>query len=192
MAVQIQRESDTTKARFVVPSYIDKDGNAYLSSSDRPFPIIDVNHLRLHEGRAYYVYKQYPYSAGLAAGSSIDIVLSWPALKYAHAIFAYSSSAESEFYVYENPVITGGTDMTVHRRNRFLTAVSSVTAKLAPTINNVGTEIYAEFVPANNKGGGSEGFTFEYVLKPETNYLFRFSNVNSQTHPAILRIEWYE
>lgn len=192
MAIVVTRESENTKSRYVSPAYIDKDGVSYTTSSDRPFPMIDVNHLRLHEGRAYYVYKQYPYNAKLNAAASIDIVLYWPALTYAHSLFTYSSSGEAEFYVYENPVITGGTAMTIHRRNRYLTAVSSATATLDPTINNVGTEIYAEFVPANNQGGGSEGYTFEYVLKPETNYLFRFTNVNSQAHPAILRVEWYE
>lgn len=192
MAIEVKRESLDTKARHVNPAYVDKDGLSYIASSDKPFPMIDVNHLRLHEGRAYYIYKVYPYVAGLAAGSSIDIAIAWPSGVVPHALFNYESPGESEFYVYESPTTSGGTAMTINRRNRINTTASQGAAVLAPTVSSLGTEIYAEFVPAGNKGGGSAGYTFEYILKPLTTYLFRFTNVNAQPHPANLRIEWYE
>lgn len=192
MAIQIQQESLTTKSRFVTPTYVDKDGVSYLTASDRPFPTIDVNHLRLHEGRAYYIYKLYPYATGLPAGSSIDMAIAWPAGYTPHLVFSYSSPGESEFFAYEAPTTSGGTAMTIHRRNRGITTASSAAAVLAPTVSSTGTEIYAEFVPAGNKGGGSESYSHEFVLKPLTTYLFRFTNVNSQAHPAIVRIDWYE
>jgi len=192
MAIEVNRESLDTKARHVSPSYVDKDGAQYLTSSDRPFPIIDVNHLRLHEGRAYYVYKMYTYAAGLAAGSSIDIALAWPAGSLPHAVFNYGGSGEAEFYVYEAPTTSGGTAMTIHRRNRNLITTSVAAAVLDPTVTATGTELFAEFVPANKQGGGGQSYTFEYVLKPLTTYLFRLTNVNAQPHAAELRIEWYE
>ena len=192
MAILVERESLTTKSRHVSPSYVDKDGNQYLTSSDRPFPIIDVNHLRLHEGRAYYVYKMYPYNAGLGAGASIDIAIAWPSGYAPHAVFDYGASGEAEFYVYESPTTSGGTAMTINRRNRPITTASAAAAVLAPTVTNVGTEIFAEFVPANKQGGGAQNFSFEFVLKPLTTYLFRLTNVNAQPHAAHLMIEWYE
>ena len=192
MAIEVKRETLDTKSRHVSPSYVDKDGAQYLTSSDRPFPIIDVNHLRLHEGRAYYVYKMYTYAAGLAAGSSIDIAIAWPAGSLPHAVFNYGGSGEAEFYVYEAPTTSGGTAMTIHRRNRNLITTSVAAAVLAPTVTATGTELFAEFVPANKQGGGGQSYTFEYVLKPLTTYLFRLTNVNAQPHAAELRIEWYE
>lgn len=192
MAILVERESLTTKSRHVSPSYVDKDGNQYLTSSDKPFPMIDVNHLRLHEGRAYYVYKMYPYSAGLAAGSSIDIAIAWPSGYTPHAVFDYGASGESEFYVYESPTTSGGTAMTINRRNRPITTASAAAAVLAPTVSATGTEIFAEFVPANKQGGGAQAFSFEFVLKPLTTYLFRLTNVNAQPHAAHLMVEWYE
>ena len=192
MAIEVKRESLDTKSRHVSPSYVDKDGAQYLTSSDRPFPTIDVNHLRLHEGRAYYVYKLYPYNAGLAAGANIDIAIAWPDGYAPHAIFDYGASGEGEFYVYESPTTSGGTAMTINRRNRLLNTSSVAAAVLAPTVSSVGTEIFSEFVPANKQGGGTQSFTFEYVLKPLTTYLFRFKNANSQSHAAHLMIEWYE
>jgi len=192
MAIIVERESLSTKSRHVSPSYVDKDNVQTLASSDRPFPIVDVNHLRLHEGRAYYVYKMFPYAAGLAAGASIDIAIAWPANYSAHAVFDYGGSGEAEFFVYESPTTSGGTAMTVHRRNRVITTASAAAAVLAPTVTATGTELIAEFVPANKQGGGGQMFTFEYILKPLTTYLFRLTNVNSQAHAAHLMVEWYE
>ena len=192
MAINILRESDTTKSRHVNPAYVDKDGASYIASSDRPFPIVDVNHLRLHEGRAYYIYKMYPYAAGLSAGASIDIAIAFPAGITAHMVFQYESPGESEFYFYEAPTTSGGTAMTIYRRNRNLITTSSGAAVLAPTVSSVGTEIFSEFIPAGNKGGGTASYSFEYVLKPLTTYLLRLTNVNAQAHPANLRVEWYE
>lgn len=192
MAINILRESDTTKSRHVNPAYVDKDGVSYIASSDRPFPIVDVNHLRLHEGRAYYVYKMYPYATGLAAGASINIAMAWPSGVTPHLVIEYESPGESEFYLYEAPTTSGGTAMTIHRRNRNILTTSSGAAVLDPTVSSVGAEIFAEFIPAGNKGGGGATYSFEYVLKPLTTYLLRLTNVNTQAHPANLRAEWYE
>ena len=192
MAIEVKRESLDTKARHVNPAYVDKDGLSYIASSDKPFPIIDVNHLRLHEARAYYAYKQYTYAAGLAAGSSIDIALAFPSGVTPHAVFGYGGSGEMEFYIYEAPTTSGGTPLTIHRRNRNVLTSSVGAAVVAPTVSSVGTEIMGEFVPANKQGGGSQNYTFEFVLKPLTTYLFRLTNVNAQPHAANLMIEWYE
>ncbi len=194
MAILVERESLTTKSRHVSPSYVDKDNNQYLTSSDRPFPIIDVNHLRLHEGRAYYVYKLYPNSDKLGVSASIDIAIAWPSGVTPHAVIAYQCGGEAEFYIYESPTTSGGTAMTIHRRNRNLVTSSSGAAVLAPTVTALGTEIYSEFISSGVGGTGAGGgdYTYEYVFKPLTTYLFRLTNVNSSTHMAEMRIEWYE
>ena len=192
MAILVERESLGTKSQHISPAYVDKDGNSYLTSSDKPFPMIDVNHLRLHEGRAYYAYKLYPYLAGLAAGSSIDIAVAWPAGYAPHAQFSYGCAGESEFFVYEAPTTSGGTALTINRRHRILTTASAAVAVLSPTVSAVGTEILSDFVPANKQGGGGQLSTFEFVLKPLTTYLFRLTNANSQAHAAHLNVQWYE
>lgn len=192
MAIEVKRESLDTKSIHVSPSYVDKDGVQYLASSDRPFPNIDVNHLRLHEGRSYYCYKQYSYASGLPAGSSIDIAVAFPSGITPHAVFGYGGSGEAEFYVYEEPVTSGGTSLTIHRHNRNLSTSSVGVAVVSPTVTSLGTELLGEFVPANKQGGGGQNYTHEFVLKPLTTYLFRLTNVNSQAHAANLIIEWYE
>jgi hypothetical protein len=191
MAIQVERESITTKSRFVSPTYTDKDGVQQVGGSDRPLPTVDVNHLRLHEGRAYYVYR---VEASLAVNGNLDIAIAWPSGTLPHAIFNYQCGGESRFYVYEAPTTSGGTALTIHRRNRSLSTTSTGAAVYGPTVTNLGTEIFGEIITSGKggSGAGGGGYTYEYVLAPLTTYLFRLTNTNSQAHIAELLIEWYE
>ena len=197
MAIQVQQESFTTKSRFVTPTYIDKDGVTYLTSSDRPFPVVDVNHLRLHEGVAYCVYHTHKDASKLAVGSSINIAIAWPAGLEAHAFVDYQCGGEAEIYAYEGSTTSGGTAMTLNRRNRVITTASQAAAVLNPTVSAVGTEFYSELITSaegqgNRSGAGGRGISFEFILKPLTTYLFRLTNVNSSSQMAEMRIDWYE
>jgi hypothetical protein len=194
MTLFVGRESDNTKARYVVPTWMDKDGNQRLVASSDSLPTIDVNHLRLHEGRAYYAYKLRPNADKLGTSSSIDIAIAWPANVYAHSVMTYQCGGEAEFYLYEGATTSSGTALTLHRRNRYLTTASQGAAVLAPTVTNTGTEIYAEFISSGQGGTGAGGgaFTFEFVFKPLTTYLIRLTNVNGQAQMAEVRIDWYE
>ena len=197
MAIQVQQESFTTKSRFVTPAYIDKDGVTYLTSSDRPFPVVDINHLRLHEGVAYCVYHTHKDASRLAAGSSINIAIAWPAGLEAHAFVDYQCGGEAEIYAYEGSTTSGGTAMTLNRRNRVITTASQAAAVLNPTVSAVGTEFYSELITSaegqgNRSGAGGRGISFEFILKPLTTYLFRLTNVNSSSQMAEMRIDWYE
>ena len=195
MAIEVKRESLDTKSRHVSPSYTGKDGTQYLTSSDKPFPTVDVNHLRLHEGVAYYVYHTHKDASRLAAGSSINIAIAWPAGLEAHAFVDYQCGGETEVYAYESSTTSGGTAMTLHRRNRVITTASQAAAVLNPTVTAVGTEFYSELITSaegRRSGAGGRGASFEFILKPLTTYLFRLTNVNSSSQMAELRVEWYE
>jgi hypothetical protein len=191
MAIQVERESITTKSRFVSPTYTDQNGLQQVVGSDRPAPMLDVNHLRLHEGRAYYTYH---ITSSLAVNGNLDIALAFPAGTLPHAVFNYQCGGDSRFYVYENPTTSGGTAQTIHRRNRSLNTTSTGVAVYAPTVTSLGTEIFGEIITSGQggTGAGGGGYTYEYVLAPLTTYLFRLTNTNSQAHIAELLIEWYE
>jgi hypothetical protein len=197
MAILVERESLGTKSQHISPAYVAKDGNSYLTSSDRPFPTVDVNHLRLHEGAAYYVYHTHKDASRLAVGSSINIAIAWPAGLEAHAFVDYQCGGEAEIYAYESATTSGGTAMTLHRRNRVITTASQAAAVLNPTVTAVGTEFYSEIITSaegqgNRSGAGARGISFEFILKPLTTYLFRLTNVNSSSQMAEMRIDWYE
>ena len=195
MAVtEVSLESLTTKSRFVTLVQKNNAGNYVVAGADAPSIVVDVNHQRNHDGRAWFAYKMYPKSAPLADGSSIDIVLASASGVFPHMTVDALCLGDAEFYIYENPVATGGTSFTPINRNRNYTTSSQVAMIINPTVSVLGTQIDAQILPGGSgkKAAGGTAGSLEYVLKPLTNYLFRLTNVNGTSHAAHLSLEWYE
>lgn len=190
----VTRESDTTNARHVVLTQKNNAGAQVVAGSDAPVIMVDVNHQRLHEGRAYIAWNIFPHSAMLAAGSSADIVLAAGPSVTPHLTIAMESSGDADFAIYEGTSTTGGTSFTPVARNRTIASVSNVAMVTNPTVTSLGTLINKQFITGGTgkkSSGGSSG-SLEYVLAPLTNYLFRLTNVNSASHTALIELEWYE
>jgi hypothetical protein len=194
MAITVLRESDTTKSRYVTPTYIDKDGNQVVAGSEKPLVIADVNHVRLHEGRAFYVYYLNGDGNPLENDASIDIAIAWASGKTPHLVFDVNCGGDAEFTIYEGAVVTGGTSFTAINRYRPSTNTSASAALINPTVTSVGTALTGEFLSGGSGGqaGGAAAFSFQYVLSPLTTYLFRLTNRSGQAHMAHIMIEWYE
>jgi hypothetical protein len=194
MAINISRESDTTKSRHVNPAYVDKDGVSYIAGSDRPFPILDINHLRLHEGRAFKAYRIYPSATKLADGASCNIAIAWASGVYPHILMDASCGGNAELYMYEGATVSSGTSFTAVKRNRTSATTSQSAILINPTVTVTGTEIDAELVAGGSgkKSGGGGSNSLEMVLNPLTTYLFRLTNVSGTAQMAELFLEWYE
>ena len=194
MAINVFRESDNTKSRHVNPAYVDKDGVSYIAGSDRPFPILDINHLRLHEGRAFKAYRIYPSATKLADGASCNIAIAWASGVYPHILMDASCGGNAEIYMYEGATVSGGTSFTAVKRNRTSATTSQSAILINPTVTVTGTEIDAELVAGGSgkKSGGGGSNSLEIVLNPLTTYLFRLTNVSGAAQMAELFLEWYE
>jgi len=194
--ITVTRESDTTDAQYVVLTQKNNAGAQVVAGADAPAIMVDVNHQRNHDGRAFFAYKIAPDSAPLAANASIDIVLASPSGVFPHVTVDGMCMGDAELYIYEGASTTGGTAFTPINRNRnyAVSNVSQVAMVINPTVTSVGTEIDAQIVPGGSgkKSSGGAAGSLEYVLKPLTNYLFRLTNVNGTAHAASLQIEWYE
>lgn len=192
----VELESLTTKSRFVTLVQKNNSGTYAIAGADAPLIMVDVNHQRNHDGRAFYAYKVYPDSAKLAADASIDIAMAAPAGVFPHVTIDGLCLGDAELYVYEGSTTSGGTSFTPINRNRnyTLTNPSQVAMVIAPTVSAVGTELDAQIIAggAGKKSGGGTAGSLEYVLKPLTTYLFRLTNVNGTAHAAYLTLEWYE
>lgn len=192
--IYVTRESENQKAQFVALTQKNKDGLQVISGSDYPAITADVNHVRLHEGRAYIAWNIYPESAKLGAGSSADIVLAAGPGVSPHVTIAMESSGDADFFLYEGAVTSGGTAFTPVRRNRNIASTSDVAMVLDPTVTSLGTLINQQLVTGGSgkKAAGGAGSSLEYVLIPLTNYLFRLTNANLTSHTALIELEWYE
>jgi hypothetical protein len=196
MPIIVQRESENTKTILTTLTHKNNAGDQIISGADAPVIMVDVNHQRNHDGRAFYAYKIAPDSAPLAANASIDIVLASPSGVYPHVTVDGMCLGNAELYIYEGTSTTGGTAFTPINRNRnySVSNPSQVAMVINPTVTSVGTELDAQLIPggAGKKSGGGSAGSLEYVLKPLTNYLFRLTNVNGTAHAAYLTLEWYE
>ena len=190
----VQRESQNQKAQYVALTQQDKDGNQMIVGSDTGLITAEINHHRLHEGRAFIAWNIYPDSAKLDAGARADIVLAAGPGTIPHVTIAMESSGDADFFIYEGTTTTGGTAFTPVRRNRNIATTSNVAMVTNPTVNTLGTLINRQFVTGGTgkKSSGGGAGSLEYVLAPLTNYLFRLTNVNGTAHTALLELEWYE
>jgi hypothetical protein len=190
----VELESLSNKSRFVTLVQKNNAGTYAIAGSDYPLIVADINHVRLHEGRAFYAYKLNPHATPLAAGSSIDLAVAWASDKTPHLVFDCNCGGDAEFYIYENAVVTGGTPFTAINRHRPSDNVSQSAVLINPTVTSVGNELHAEMITGGTgkKAGGAAAFSFQHVLSPLTTYLFRLTNVNSTSHMAFLQIAWYE
>jgi hypothetical protein len=192
----VELESVTTKSRFTTPVQKLNNGTYAVAGADAPLIMVDVNHQRNHDGRAFFAYKVYPDSSPLGAGASIDIVLASPSGITPHITIDALCLGDAELYIYEGTSTTGGTSFTPINRNRnySVSNPSQVAMVINPTVTSVGTELDAQIIPGGSgkKAGGGSAGSLEYVLKPLTNYLFRLTNVNGTAHAAHLQLEWYE
>ena len=194
MAILVERESLGTKSQHISPAYVDRNGNSYLTSSDKPFPVADVNHLRLHEGYAFYVYKLYPYVDKLPADSSMSFAIAWASGVTPHMQLQAACAGNAELRLFEGATVTGGTSFTALNRRRDSLTTSQSAVLVNPTVTTAGLEIDAQIIPGGSgkKAGGGSQDTFEYVLKPLTTYLFMLKNTNGVAHEAELLVSWYE
>lgn len=194
--INVERESDNTKAQFVALTQKNNAGTQVVAGADAPVIMVDVNHQRNHDGRAFFAYKMYPDSSPLAATASIDIVLASPAGVFPHITVDAMCLGDAELYIYEGTGTTGGTTLTPINRNRNYadSNPSQLAMVVNPIVTSLGTQLDAQVIAGGSgkkSTGGSAG-SLEYVLKPLTNYLFRLTNVNGTNHAAHLTLEWYE
>lgn len=194
MAISVERESITTKSRHVSPSYVDKDGNSFITSSDKPFPILDIGELRLQESKAFALGYNYPYTTPLAAGASLDIALAFASGVQPQISISGLCGGDAIGYLYEGATVTGGTALTAINKNRNSTTTSQSAALLNPTVTNLGTPILSQILigGSGKKAGGGQTGSADLILKPLTTYLFRITNVNGTDHVAEMILEWIE
>lgn len=192
--ILVTRESENQKAQFVALTQKNKDSAQVISGSDYPLIMVDVNHARMHEGRAFFAWAMNSSASPLAAGASIDIVMAANAGITPHITAGYINGGDCEFYIYQGTTTTGGTAFTPVNRNRTSATTSEVAMVINPTINTLGTLVDAQVGPGGSgpKSGGSTGAGLEYVLSSLTNYHFRLTNVSTKAEIAVLTLEWYE
>lgn len=190
----VTAESDSNKARYIIPSFQDIDGEFRLAGSANPQPTEDLSKLRLNEGRSFALGAVYSFASPLPTGSSIDIAIAFPS--GVNPTFSINGlcAGDSMGYLYEGATVTGGTSITPINKNRASTTTSQGVALLNPTVTSTGTTLLQQILiggSGKKATGGTIGGA-DLILKGLTTYLFRLTNVNGTAHAAEIILEWYE
>lgn len=163
--------------------------------SSYALPVINLEHIRTHEGRLFTAGKLWDSTGKIANGAFADIAFTASATVSAHVILDVQVGGDSEVYVYEDAVITGGTTITPFNRNRRSSNVCATTVVHTPTVTSPGTLLEAVFAPGgtgHKAGGGSGGFAGEFVLQFSKTYLVRVKNVSGSAQIVQTNIWLYE
>jgi hypothetical protein len=194
MAIYVQRESDTTNARYVVPTWTSASGVQTVVNVDDPFPQISYGAQKLRDGKVYGVGVVYDFDAPLADAASIDIGIAWNAGVTPTVSFFGLCAGDAIGYLYEGATLSGGTAATAVKLNRNSAISSQSAITVGPTVSNVGTLVLKQILlgGSGKKAGGGDIGSSNLILKPLTSYLIRLTNVNGTPHAAEVIVEWSE
>lgn len=167
-------------------------GNTYVLNE--AVTTIDFTHEKLHEGDFF---SGGYYNSNIANDSSLDILIQ-NTTSGTHAVFLAALGGDATFKLFESPVFSNaGTSVTMsnHNRNSIKTFVGTVTH--TPTISNVGTQMNGTTYMPGGTGGHAigntiNGFSNEFILKANINYLIRLTNVSGQESKGDIRVSCYQ
>lgn len=156
--------------------------------------VIDYNHLQIHEGENFF-YSNY---ITLGNGAVGNFVLEC-GNKDVHFVFALSSDiAGFSFVTYEGATADAdGSLITIYNNNRASGNISK--AKLRYNPSNIVTgsvllrngKVGTATNPAN-RTGGSVTRSDEVILKANTKYLLRITNLSTSNNDINIGMSWYE
>ena len=155
---------------------------------------ITHEHAKVHEGAFFSIGH---YDGAVVKDSYIDILLHTSADYSVHTYIKLIAGSEATLTVYEDTVTSAdGTAITAvnHNRNNGV-ASPNILAYHTPTITDVGTQIWFEYVPggdAKSPGALQVAGTEQTVLAPDTKYLFRFTNISTSDSKLQLQTAFYE
>lgn len=167
------------------------DGDVHIYN---PLPVnsIEYAHYKTHEGK--YFSGGY-FTASLSDTSNLDLLIQINA-ESMHAQFTISASGDATIALYEGTVASvlgTSVNMSNHNRNSSHTFTGSV--YISPTVTSTGNIIngigYLVGGEKRSATGGNFGFANEFILKPNTKYLLRLTNIAATTIKAAIHLEGY-
>lgn len=156
---------------------------------------LDFEHAKVHAGEMTHVYYLVPHASPLADNDNIDIVLEILDDPI-HVLYGASGGGDHELRLFEDTQHSAdGTVLDAHNVNKPSNKPVAFTARLNPTISDVGEEHDAMFVPGGSgffaQGGAGERQN-EHILAANTSALLRLTNVSGQSNQFSVWIRGYK
>jgi hypothetical protein len=174
-----------------------------LDKATNTLPTIDYPHHEIHAGSSFHIFA---YNASVGTGGTINIYIKTKSTApFCHAFGQWSSGGAAIYRIYEAPTITANTGTNgnaIINHNRNLTATVSGCRDNAtvPVDNKYGTGVtktgdgtilLVEYAGVGKAAGGSGRNESEYVLLPDTVYLFEVEAVGNNIALSV-SVDFYE
>lgn len=151
---------------------------------------IEYEHFQIHEGTYYTVLEV----TDLGNGAVRDIIVVTPdTTEWAHLVWEIEHELETSIQFYRDTLYSdNGTAIQSFNRNGNSTNNSTTLVYHTPTITNVGTLIATIQQGDGKKAGGSDRLSNEFILKQNTAYLIRITNLTVNNNLIFMKLNWYE
>lgn len=110
-----------------------------------------------------------------------------------HQLALGTTAGPVNVMLYESPTVTSvGTPMTPVNQNRLVNSVGSTQVWANPVVSETGTRLISQqILGAKHLGGEGESF-HDWLLKPDTYYLFGLQNISGATVDVAYSFDWTE
>ena len=150
---------------------------------------IDIEHSRIHSGKAFLLNGQYT----LANATTAYVLLDNPAASYPHLRQwgITTTAAPVDVFLYEGATVTAnGTTKTGLNLNRNSATTPTLATYTGPTVTVDGTLLEYVVAPGAKQSGGEglDPVPTEWILKPSTKYVFKITNNSGSTITYSLKV----
>lgn len=149
---------------------------------------IDTSHRKVHLGLHYTVSD---WADITAAGTEFDILIETGA-SFPHMLWSALPQANFEVEFFEDTTATTGSTLTAHNNSRNSSNTALTVISTSPSVSVDGTSIFRAALTTGHKEGAVDTREEEYILKPNSKYLLRYTKVDSGTNRLSYKFTWYE
>jgi len=155
---------------------------------------INFEHHKIHEGNHYFVCNFETLNDGEAARFAVTTPNT---TKWLHMNFNVEGTSRTEFKVYENSTVNGGTSTTPINNNRNSVNTSDSIIVKNPIITVTGDTIYVQSkglegaTPSKSENEGVVNRDREIILKQDATYIFEITSKDDNNIVSYCG-EWYE
>ena len=161
-------------------------------STTNALAIVDYDEHEIHDGVSFTA----NYAVDLGNAATIDILVITPdTTKWAHMEYALLCETETEIKMYEGTTTSNdGTGLTEVNRNRNSAVAATVAVSYTPTVAGgaEGTLLRTKHFSSSKTTTSETRGLHEWILKQNTKYLFRITNITASNNWITIILNWYE
>lgn len=174
-----------------IGSYVEGVPRVLNVTEDGRIVTLAPEHNEVHNGTSYVI-SDYVDILNAGVGEFLFSVPDMAPL-YVHSVLSVQNNLEALYEMFEDVTVSAnGVEFNSINRNRNSTNESLMKVYASPTVTSVGTRILRSKQGIAKQYGGSVRSENEYVLKNNTNYMLRITNLASGTNTINGLISWYE